>query len=86
MVTVTVAGRINDGGFWRARRAAMHAIADDATLEDADLRPFTSPFEYEVFLESTRKVGSVWVAAGHYRLAPMLTYRASASALVQRAV
>jgi hypothetical protein len=52
---ITVAGRVNDGGFWRARRAALHVVAEDPSLADVDLKPLL-PADYDLFLEKARKV------------------------------
>lgn len=52
---LTVAGRVNDGGFWRARRAAILVAADDPEIDDLDLKPLF-PAEYDMFLEAAKKV------------------------------
>lgn len=50
MTTVTVAGRINAGEFWKARRAALHA-----GVKRVEAMPL-EPLDYELFLERKRKV------------------------------
>lgn len=61
MVRLTVAGRVNDPDYYRARSAALHVKHDAVALEPAELKPLL-PADYDLFLEQARKLfgGKAW--------------------------